>query len=87
MLGKMTKAPFTGHSERTTDLLGFIHIDVCRPLNIAARGGYVYFIAFIDDFSRYGYVYLMKHKSESFEMFKIFPNEVQNQLGKMIEAL
>ena len=25
----------------------------------------------------YGYVYLMKHKSESFEMFKLFRNEVE----------
>ena len=29
----------------------------------------------------------MKHKSESFEMFKIFKNKVQNQLGKNIKAL
>ena len=29
----------------------------------------------------------MKHKSESFETFKIFKNEVQNQLGKNIKAL
>ena len=29
----------------------------------------------------------MKHKSESFEMFKIFKNEVQNHLGKNIKAL
>ena len=29
----------------------------------------------------------MKHKSESFEMFKLFKNEVQNQLGKNIKAL
>ena len=42
---------------------------------------------FTDDLSRYFYVYLMKNKSESFEMFKIFKNEVQNQLGKNIEAL
>ena len=34
--------------------------------------GYSYFITFTDDFSRFGYVYLMKHKSESFEMFKDF---------------
>ena len=29
----------------------------------------------------------MKHKSESFEKFKEFQNEVQNQLGKSIKAL
>ena len=87
LLGKMTKTPFTGHSERASDLLGLIHTDVCGPMSQSARGGFQYFITFTDDFSRYGYVYLMKHKSESFEIFKIFQNEVQNQLGKTIKAL
>ena len=83
----MTKTPFIGHSERVNDLLGLIHSDVCGPLSSTARGGYQYFITFTDDFSKYGYVYLMKHKSESFEMFKIFKNEVQNQLDKNIKTL
>ena len=29
----------------------------------------------------------MKHKSESFEKFKLFENYVQNQLGKNIKKL
>ena len=87
LLGKMTKDPFTRHSERANELLDLIHTDVCGPLSSDARGGYKYFITFTDDFSRYGYVYLMRHKSESFEMFKSFQNEVQNQLGKTIKAL
>ena len=29
----------------------------------------------------------MKYKSESFEKFKVFKNEVQNQLGKNIKTL
>ena len=40
LLGKMTKAPFAGHSERASDLLGLIHIDVCGPISSIARGGY-----------------------------------------------
>ena len=87
LLGKMTKAPFTGKGERASDLLGLIHTDVCGPLNTLARGGFQYFITFTNDFSKYGYVYLMKHKSESFEKFKEFKNEVQNQLGKSIKIL
>ena len=51
------------------------------------KGGFKYFITFTDDFSRFGYVYLMKHKSETFEVFKEIQNEVQNQLGKTIKAL
>ena len=62
-MGKMTKAPFTGRGERASDLLGLIHSDVCGPMSSHARRGFGYFITFTDDFGRYGYVYLMRHKS------------------------
>ncbi|KAL4277814.1 hypothetical protein GQ457_03G017540 [Hibiscus cannabinus] len=80
-------APFSGKGERASDLLGLIHSDVCGPMNTQARGGYQYFITFTDDFSRYGYIYLMRHKFEALEKFKEFKNEVQNQHGKSIKAL
>ena len=83
----MTKTPFTRQSERANELLGLIHSDVCGQFSSTARGGFQYFITFTDDFSRYSYVYLIKHKSESFEKFKVFKNEVQNQLGKNIKTL
>ena len=56
-------------------------------MSSTARGGFQYFITFTDDLSRYGYVYLMRHKSETFEKFKEFQNEVENQRGKKIKAL
>ncbi|GKB28946.1 retrotransposon protein, putative, ty1-copia subclass [Tanacetum coccineum] len=52
-----------------------------------SRQGASYFITFTDDYSRYGYVYLLKHKHEVFETFKVFKNEVENQLGKTIKAI
>ena len=58
LLSKMTKSPFTKKDERVTKLLGLVHTDVCGPMSISVRGGYIYFITFIDDLSRYGYVYL-----------------------------
>ena len=78
LLGKMAKAPFYKSNERATELLALIHTDVCGPFKTSARGGYLYFITFTDDFSRYGFVYLMKHKSESLEKFKEFQKEVEN---------
>ena len=62
LMGKMTKTPFSGTMERATDLLEVIHTDVCGPMNIEARSRYHYFLTFTDDLSRYGYIYLMKHK-------------------------
>ena len=54
-------------------------------MNISARGGYYYFIMFTDDLSRYGYVYLMKHKLKSFEIFKRFHAEVEKETEKSIK--
>jgi Integrase core domain len=71
----------------TSDLLALIHTDVCGPMNTYTRNGDRYFITFTDDYSRYSYVYLMRHKSESFEKFKEFKTEVENQLNKSIKAL
>jgi len=65
-------------SEKASDLLELIHTDVCGPMSSIARGGFQYFITFTDDLSRYGYVYLMKHKSETFKKFKEFQSEVEN---------
>ncbi|WCJ31560.1 Transposon Ty2-LR1 Gag-Pol polyprotein [Euphorbia peplus] len=85
--GKMTKALFKKTGERSTELLGLIHSDVCGPMSTQARQGFQYFITFTDDYSRFGYVYLMRHKSETLQKFKDFKNEVENQLGKKIKAL
>jgi hypothetical protein len=74
-------------SERASDLLELVHTNVCESMSSVGRGGFQYFITFIDDFSKYGYIYLMRHKFESFEKFKKFHNEVQNQLDKTIKFL
>ena len=62
-------------------------MDVCGPMSTQAKGGYEYFITFTDDYLRYGYVYLMRWKSKTFEKFKEFMAEVENQLGKRIKAI
>ena len=74
----MTKTPFCGTMERANDLFDIIYTDVCKPMSIKARGGYRYFLTFTDDLSRYGYIYLMKHKSETFEKFNEFQSEVSS---------
>ncbi|GJR32522.1 retrotransposon protein, putative, ty1-copia subclass [Tanacetum coccineum] len=85
--GKMTRKPFSHKTEKVKDVLGLIHTDVCGPLRHVSKKGASYFITFTDDYSRYGYVYLLKHKHEVFETFKVFKNEVENQLGKTIKAI
>jgi hypothetical protein len=66
LMGKMTKTSFTSFVERATDLLGIIHTDVCGPMSVSTCNVYCYFVTFSDNLSRYGYIYLMKHKSKTF---------------------
>ena len=83
----MTKTSFSGTMERANDLLEIIHTDVCDPMCVEARGGYHYFLTFTDDLCRYGYINLMKYKSETFEKFKEFQSEVENHRNKKIKFL
>ena len=73
----MTKLPFVGYGERAKKLLALVHTDVCGRFDVPARNKFDYFIIFTDDLSRYGYMYLMRHKSEAFEKFKKFRFEVE----------
>ena len=83
----MTKRPFNAKGRRAQELLELVHTDVCGHMSTQAKGGYEYFITFTDDYSRYGYVYLMRRTFEAFEKFKEFRVEVENQLGKRIKAI
>ena len=72
---------------RAKGCLDLIHLDVCGQFSVYARGGYGYFITFTDDYSRYGYVYLMKKKSEAKDKFKDFKAESKKQLKKHVKSL
>ena len=83
----MTKSPFTKKGERAKEILGLISTDICGPMNIRARHGAWYFITFIDDYSRYGNVYLISHKSEALECFRKYLSLVENQLNFKVKTL
>ena len=83
--GKMTKGNKKG-ATRSTGLLELIHTDICGPFP-SGIGGHKSFITFIDDYSRYMYLFLINEKSESLEMFKTFKAEVENQLDRKIKVV
>jgi hypothetical protein len=49
--------------------------------------GYDSFITFTDDYSRYGYIYPIKERSEALDKFKVFKAEVENQHGIKIKIV
>ncbi|KAD7117956.1 hypothetical protein E3N88_05224 [Mikania micrantha] len=83
---KQTRSSFKS-VERITEPFDIIHTDVCDLKTIPTRGGNKYFITFIDDSTRYCYVYLLKSKDEAIDKFVLYKTEVENQLNKKIKVL
>ena len=83
--GKITKKQFIGKGQRVQEYLELVYTDVCRPLNVQARGDFEYMFA--NDHSRYGYIYLMHHKSKTSGKFRQFKSKTEKQLSKTIKAL
>ena len=83
---KLTRASFQ-NIERSTEPLELIHSDTCDLKYVQPRGGKEYFVTFIDDCTRYCYVYLLRSKDEALEKFMHYKNEVENQLGRKIKAI
>ncbi|KAD5316756.1 hypothetical protein E3N88_16702 [Mikania micrantha] len=84
--GKMTTATKKG-ATRSSNLLEIIHTDISGPYTITGITGHTSFITFIDDSSRYMYLYLIKDKSESLTTFKDYKTEVENQLNLKIKVV
>ena len=83
---KTTRAIFP-NAFRNTKPLDLVHSDVCDLSATPSRGGNEYFITFVDDCTKYCYVYLMKSKDESVHKFALFKKEVENQLEKKIKVI
>ena len=54
-------------------------------MRVQAKGGYEYFVTFIDDYSIYGFVYLMRQKSKTFDKFREYKAEAEKQSGVHIK--
>ena len=72
-------------ANRSSTILEIIHSDICCP-DMDAHGQ-KYFITFIDDYSRFMYLYMLHNKNEALDAFKIFKAEVEKQCGKPIKIV
>ena len=64
-----------------------MYSDLVDFKNIVSKGGKKWYITFVDDYSRYTKVYLLKSKDEAKEMFLKYKAEVENQLDRKIKRL
>ena len=82
--GKQTKQKKLS-AYRATDVLELIHTNICGPFPTPSWNAQQYFVSFIDDHSRYAYLFLIHEKSQVLDVFKSFKVKVENQLNKRIK--
>ena len=85
-LAKGKCLPFSVSSRVSKCPLELIHSDVwCSP--ISSLSGCRYYVIFIDNFSRFSWMFPLYHKSDTFNAFVKFKCYVENQLSTKIKAL
>ena len=76
-LGKQPALPFNTSESISTDIFDLIHSDVWGPSSISSIRGSRYFVVFIDDYSRYSWIFNMKHRSELLQVYSNFAKMVE----------
>jgi transposase InsO family protein len=85
--GKNIKNPFPKRDSKAEGVLELIYSDVCGPMPSTSISGYVYYVSFIDDYSRKTWVYFLKSKDEVFNKFKEFKALIENLFERKIKIL
>lgn len=87
-LCKISCKPFNSYrTVLSKSKLEIIHTDICGPMRNVSQGGSVYFITFIDDYTRYMSTYFLKQKSEALSVFKEFKLKAENETGCKVKIL
>ena len=86
-LGKRKVLPFPHHASRASQCFDIIHSDVWGIAPVVSHAHYKYFVTFIDDFSRFTWVYFLRAKAEVFPVFKRFLALLETQFSASIKVL
>ena len=68
--GKQNRVSFPSGAKRANKILELMHSDVFGPVSVPSLGNYMYYVSFIDDFSRNTWIYFLRNKSEVFDILK-----------------
>jgi transposase InsO family protein len=85
--GKQNQVRFPSGATSVEGILQLVHSYVFKPVLVPSLGKSVYYVSFIDDFSRNTRIYFLRQKSEVFDRFKEFKALVENQTAKRIKVL
>ena len=86
-MGKFVKTTFHEKENRASVILERVHTDVCGQFSVASIVKHMYYVIFVDDFSRKCWIFFMQKKSETFSNFCEFKALVVKDSRKHVKAL
>lgn len=84
-LAKSKRLPFILNEKRASSVLELIHCDLWGPSPVTSSEGYRFYAVFIDDYSRFSWIYPLRAKSEFYAIFVKFHAFVCNQFSSKIK--
>ncbi|CAJ2651271.1 unnamed protein product [Trifolium pratense] len=85
-LAKFSALPFNKSTSVSNAPFDLVHSDVWGPSSVLTKGGSRYYVCFIDDYSRYCWVYLMINRSEFYDIYRMFLAMVKTQHNAVIKC-
>ncbi|KAJ9538691.1 hypothetical protein OSB04_031424 [Centaurea solstitialis] len=86
-LAKQKRLPFVSLNNMSKEAFDLIHCDVWGPFHTHSYQGHRFFLTIVDDYSRFTWVYMLKHKSEVTVLIPQFYAMIQTQFGKGIRSV
>jgi histone deacetylase 1/2 len=87
LLGKFHKQPFPISQSRSLKPFELVHSDVWGPSPYVSLDGFRYYVLFVDDCTRYTWIFPMKNKNEVFSYFQSLLAFVKTQFSLSIKCL
>lgn len=86
-ISKQHRLSFDINEKRALHILDLVHCDLWGPAPIPSIDGYLYYVIFIDDHSRFTWFYPLKFKHEFSQVLKTFLAFVQNQFSTKLKKI
>jgi transposase InsO family protein len=84
---KSKQLAFSVSTIRSNSPLELIFSDVWGPAPVLSKNGFKYYVSFLDNFSRYSWIYPISCKSDVSAVFIKFQNYVERFFGSKIKAV
>jgi transposase InsO family protein len=87
LAGKMHQLPFPSSNKQVQSPFELVHSDLWGPAPVMSTNAFRYYLVFVDEFTKFTWVYLLKHKSDTFHIFTQFQAMVHTQFSLLIKTI